>query len=243
MDKMSAEYSAESPVHDSSDLDSQYSSAYILDEPAARSQPSLSTPVTAWGSALRGRQEPLEGATALCSRRMSEFAKRIEDSAESSSAWERIGGAELSRLRHQFRELLGRILDEADQDAGEVRERYEATRILSQNGDIILAYRLACLLSAAVRHSHSRAAVRVEVGCSSKHTEFSCFLGEQSAGVTMRKKDNLFALCTNGDWRADSLQNTPLLASLRRAIQSCGGELRVDVTDGILVKASFPISF
>ncbi len=173
---------------------------------------------------------------------MSEFAKRIEDSAESSSAWERIGGTELTRLRQQFRELLGQLLSEVDQGAEEVRERYEASRILSPNGDIILAYRLACLLSSAVKLSHSRAAIRVEVGCSSKNTEFSCFLGEQSAGVTMRKKDNLFALCTNGDWRADSLENTPLLATLRQVIQNCGGQLRVDATDGLAVKASFPIS-
>lgn len=242
MDKTSAEYSAEAPSPYTSDIDSQYSSACILDESGTRSPSCMGTPVTAWGSAVRRRQEALEGAAALCSRRMSEFAKRIEDSAESSSAWERIGGTELSRLRRRFCELLERILDEADQDAGEVRERYEATRILSRNGDIILAYRLACLLSSAVKQSHSRAAVRVEVGCSYKQTEFSCFLGEQSAGVTMRKKDNLFALCTNGDWRTDSLLNTPLLATLRQAIQDCGGELRVDVVDGILVKASFPIS-
>lgn len=242
MDKTSAEYSAETPAHYTSEIDSQYSSACMMDELETRSHSYVGTPVTEWGSAGRRSQQPQEGAAALCSRRMSEFAKRIEDSAESSSAWERIGGKELSHLRREFRDLLGRLLDELDQDAGEVRERYEATRILSQNGDIILAYRLACLLSSAIKRSHSRSAVRVEVGCSASHTEFSCFLGEQSAGVTMRKKDNLFALCTNGDWRTDSLENTPLLASLRMAIQNCGGQLRVDATDGVEVKASFPIS-
>jgi hypothetical protein len=244
MDKMLAEFSTETPDHRSTGIDSTYPPADISVNLSTEGwtglQPHLGTSAVSWDGASPRTPREEGGAAARAVKQMRDLAKRIEDSAENSKTWERIGGPELTRLRLTFRGLLRHLLNELDNSSGELRDEYEVART-SRNGDIVFAYRFASLLSSAIQLSPSGKTSRVEIGCSSKSTEFICFLGERSAGVTIRKNDNLFALCTNSEWRTEPCGGMPLLGSIRRVVQNFGGQVCMEAMDGTTVKVSFPV--
>ncbi|RYD77660.1 MAG: hypothetical protein EOP84_15265 [Verrucomicrobiaceae bacterium] len=172
---------------------------------------------------------------------ISEFARRIEESAESSTVWGRLCGEELSGLRRSFRNLLVQILEELEpQETGSLTAYHEAS-LHAPNSDIVLACRVACLVSEALAVSNVDAASRVEVGFSVSGTELICFVGDESAGVIVRRNDNLFALCSNGGWRGERIPYAPSFTAIQRVVENHGGQLSLSGTDTVNVKVSLTI--
>lgn len=245
MEKMLVDYSKEEAGQCISGIGLRYSPACVRDEfrPVARVSQlrSLERSLPQWGPETGSESLEQEPKLSPDVQRMSEFARRIEESAESSTAWARLGGEELSALRQNLRNLLRQVLNDLDQETDSRMETHPGTCLSAANSDIILVYRFACLLSAAVASSDAAAAVRVEVGFRMRGTELTCFVADRSAGVTIRKNDNLFALCTNGDWRSARTSDVPSLASIHHVVENFGGQLTVDSMDGARVKVSFAV--
>lgn len=198
------------------------------------------SPLSSWNATeTAGRRDIGEHSSV---GRMAELAKRIETSAGTSSAWGRFAGQELSRLRTGFGRLLEGALHEVGCESPELLDHYRSEKSESGNRDLVLSYRLACLLAATLRNEQAQDVARVEIGCTAGKTEFACFIAEKSVGVTVHRDDNLFALCTNGGWQIASEESALDFANLRRAIELYGGQVRLEGVRTTGVKVSFPIS-
>src|SRR5688572_22821523 len=113
MEKLRVNYSKETASLCTNIIEPRYSPACVAAKLRMSQLPSLDLSLARL-KPRPGTLPEIETANPLCTHRMMELARRIEESAASSSVWMRLGGEELSGLRNRFRNLLERILNELD---------------------------------------------------------------------------------------------------------------------------------